>query len=193
MKICERYVKTNMPDLNFNWNISGFGNIAGGDEIDNFYIHTFIAIDQILYSNYGWAVEKYRQLQDQGLITLQTINNGGWTNLKVALTDKGRDYYVDEKNYKYPEGIIRQFIFYSCRIECNNVDISSTAKDKIAKAEFEFRITKISPIKEIFNRPEEWIKKINVNFELYDSGWKMVDDENAKKLLQFSYFENPMH
>ena len=191
-KICEVYVKQNIPELPTSANPNGFKNIAGGDEIDNFFIYTFIAIDQTLHSNYGWAFDKYQQLRDQGLITLTSLNYGGSTYLKVMLTDKGRDYYVDEINY-ISNVNMRQFVFYSCRIECNRVDISSTAKDKKAKAEFEFRITKISPIKEVFDRPKEWIKRIDVNFELYDNGWKIVDDANAKKLLQFRYYENPMH
>jgi hypothetical protein len=179
-KICDDYIKMHQQATQYRDVI-----VNARKEADNISIDTYIAIDRI-YQGHGWPLEKYNQLVNQGLINLTNENNG----IKMSLTQKGEEYLegISPINSTY-----NQLIFKGYKVLCDEADISSNAKDKKAEADMVFKISSISPIQEVFNKPKNMIIRIKVNFKLFDSGWKIVDDEYAKELLQFNDCDNPMH
>ena len=184
--ICEEYIKHHQQ-INFEDYV-----IPHEYSTKSFSINTFIAIDKI-YKDYGWAPEKYKILEQQGIISLRPSSGWGIQKYEASITS-GKGYFMQSRIWKsQTDGNVKQYIFKGYSVLCDEADVSSTAKDNKAEADVLFKISNVSPIQEVFNKPKEMLIRIKVNFKLFDSGWKIVEDEYARKLLQFSYVDNPMH
>lgn len=153
-------------------------------EYYHFPFQTKIAID-ILYDSYGWPPEKYNQLVNQGLITIKPRNSGFMSSRFQAIaTENARQYWIQNATMETSQGKVWLLIFKGYRIDLTSVSISSNAKENKAEAEVVLAISDISPIQNIFSPLKQTEIKGTINFKLYDDGWKVVEDENSKRLFQ---------
>jgi hypothetical protein len=186
--ICEIYIKTHQQfmdsDASFKFDYTA----------ERFSLNTFIAIDNI-YEDYGSFPELYKILAQKGIISLRPIESYGLGPKKYeANIVPGNGLFMQTRTWQTrTDGNVKQFIFKGYTVSCEDADISSNANENKAEAELTFDISNISIVQEVFNNPVEKRKKYKVNFKLFDSGWKIVEDEDAKKLLVFSYIDNPIH
>jgi hypothetical protein len=156
---------------------------------------TTIALDD-QFENYGWAPEKYKALEKQGLIQLDYFPPSGWDNLygryKVKLSDGKKEYYIKNRIWKtQTNGNKDQFIFKGYNTNLVDISISSNAKEKNAEALVSFFISDISPVQHIFDPVKTAAFNRTVYFKLYDDGWKIVDNEQSH--VKTKSVDNPMH
>lgn len=145
---------------------------------------TKIAIDAS-YKDYGWAPEKYRQLSNQGIITL--TKTGGsifFDRYQASVTESGKKYWLQNGTMKTIDEKIRLLIFKGYLIEIKDLSISSNAKQNRAEAQIILNKSDISPIQDIFDPLKEIEIKKSIYFKLFDDGWKIVEDNNSKQLFQ---------
>lgn len=160
--------------------------------INEAYFETQIAIDQRI-DDYGWPPQKYELLQKKGIIDVYYEQRGFLGGVFVASVGKlGNKYFINSRTWDTPvEGRISQFIFKGYRININDVNISSNARDKSAMAEVTFSISDISPIQEIVSPLKSNFLKSTVYFKLFDKGWQVIDDQ--KSHIKINKIDNPLH
>ncbi len=166
-----------------------------GDNINTHPMMTLqIAIDKKI-EDYGWPPDKYKELQQQGIISLIHLPQHGFLGMgriEASVAKKGKQFLENTRIWKtQTDGDKEQFIFKGYNINITNISISSNAKDKNAEAEVVFNITDISPIQQIFSPIKETAFKRNVSFKLFDDGWKIVEDQNSK--IKIPLIDNPLH
>ena len=153
---------------------------------------TQIAIDKKI-DNYGWPPEKYKQLQQQGIISINFETGGLLYNRIVAtVTENGNKYLQGTRILQtQTDGNKEQYMFKGYKFSIINISISSNAKEKNAEAVVNFVISDITPIQQIFSPVKKTELNSTVYFKLYDDGWKIVD--NAQSYLPINLIDNPLH
>lgn len=145
---------------------------------------TKIAINK-KYDDYGWPPEKYRQLVNMGLISIHELRSFITRRYEISLTEKTREYWLQNGILNQaPEGNQSIIVFKGYEIDVKNVSVASNAVEKTAEAEIILEISNISPIQQIFSPLESTEIKKTIKLKLFDSGWKIVEDENSKRLFQ---------
>ncbi len=155
---------------------------------------TQIAIDKKI-DDYGWPPEKYKQLQKNGIISLNSIKGQGfpgWSSIVANVTEDGKKLLRGTRIWKtQTEGSKPQILFAGYTISIKNISISSNAKEKHAEAIINFAISDISPVQQIFSPLKQTVLNTTVYFKLYDDGWKIVDNEQSH--LKINIIDNPLH
>ncbi len=150
------------------------------------------------YENYGWPPEKYKQLEQNGFITLQKLGTWGWQDKYQAnLTKLGKEKYAGTYIRNITNGKIEQYLFdYQGDIsfDINDLSISSNAKENSAEVIVLIKISNVALVQKIFSPIEKNEISQTINFKLYDNGWKIVENENSKKFIkEISAIYNPQH
>jgi hypothetical protein len=172
--------------------ISLTGGFNGHKELRK-YIPVQIAIDRIC-EDHGLQIDKYKKLEQLGLISLNPLpaNGKGFKKVEAILTKEGRNFLKGKRAWHtQTEGDVEQYIFYAHEIILTKIIVLSDAKEKTAEAEVLFKLSDPSKIQQIFNPVKVTEFKRNVNFKLSDDSWKVVENENSK--LGIDLIDNPLH
>lgn len=146
---------------------------------------TKIAID-VIYEGYGWPPEKYKQLENQGFVTIEEINGSlMWKRYRIKATEAARQYWIQNGTFVDDNSEKKKlvFVFKGYKFDIKDVSVSSNAKENKAEAEVVFSMSDVSPIQSIFSPLEQTEVKKTLNFKLFDDGWKIVEDDNSKNLV----------
>jgi len=155
-------------------------------------VQTEIAVDE-RYDDYGWPPEKYKKLEEQGLISQSVYINYFGKRYTISTTEKGQKFYTrTEKIFDPASGKdINQFYFIGYKVDIKELQISENSSNDITEAEVILKIYDISPFQEIFNPISSSEIKKKINFKFSDNTWKIVDGESSGNLVK--KVDNPMH
>lgn len=145
---------------------------------------TTIVIDK-RFDNHGWPIEKYRELENMGLISVRELGSNFFgTRYEMSLAENARQYWLRNGVLETAEGNELIIAFRGYQVDVGDVSVSSNARENAAQAEVTLRFSNISPVQQVFDPLRSNEARSTVHFTLYDDGWRIVEDENSERLIK---------